>query len=85
MSQATELQTHSAQSAAPRVPISLRLPPQIISQIDSYADEHRMTKTDAFLYFVQKGMTVSSSEPQVEKLNDIDRRLERIEELLGKR
>ena len=77
----TPLLQHAG-DVAPRVPISLRLPPQIISAVDTYAADNRMTKTDAFMFFVQKGMDASAREPGEEKLDAIDRRLERIEEML---
>lgn len=82
MSQVTTPLSQHAGDVAPRVPISLRLPPQIINAVDAFATDNRMTKTDAFMFFVQKGMDASAAEPQGAKLDAIDRRLERIEELL---
>ena len=85
MSQVHPSSSHHAGDVAPRVPISLRLPPQIISAVDSFAASNRLTKTDAFMFFVQKGMDATASEPHDAKLDAIDRRLERIEELLSER
>ena len=82
MSQVNIPSSQHAGDVAPRVPISLRLPPQIISAVDTFAADNRMTKTDAFMFFVQKGMDASAAEPREQKLDAIDRRLERIEELL---
>ena len=82
MSQVNIPLSQHAGDVAPRVPISLRLPPQIISAVDTFAADNRMTKTDAFMFFVQKGMDASAEEPRTAKLESIDRRLERIEELL---
>ena len=84
MSQVNIPFTQHADDVAPRVPISFRLPPQIIEAVDTYAQDNRMTKTDAFVFFVQKGMDGLAAEPSAAKLDAIDRRLERIEELLAK-
>ena len=43
-------------TAVPRVPLSLRLPVQVVESVDAYACEQRISKTDAFLHFVTKGM-----------------------------
>ena len=85
MSQATAPYTHHAGDVAPRVPISLRLPPQIISEVDRFASANHLTKTDAFVYFVQKGMDGHRAEPQTEKLDAISMQLQRIESLLHQR
>lgn len=76
---------HAGGDVALRVPVSFRLPPEIISAVSAYAAEHRLSKTDAFTYFVQKGMEAAAAGPQDAKLDAIDRRLGRIEELLSYR
>ena len=85
MSQATTPSMHHAGDVAPRVPISLRIPPQILSAVDDFAAANRLTKTDAFVFFVQKGMDASEAQPQTDRLDAIDVRLQRIEELLSAR
>lgn len=49
-------ETDSNSSAPKRVPLSLRLPVQVVESVDRYASENRMSKTDAFLHFLRRGM-----------------------------
>ena len=48
-------ETDSNSSAPKRVPLSLRLPVQVVESVDRYASENRMSKTDAFLHFFAGG------------------------------
>ena len=59
-------------TAMPRVPLSLRLPVQVVESVGAYACEQRISKTDAFLYFVTKGM-------ESENPPDTNEQLERIQ------
>ncbi len=85
MSQENALISSHSSDVAPRVPVSFRLPPQIISAVDTYATDNRLSKTDAFVFFVQKGMDATVKDVQDSTLKSIDTRLERIEEMLGAR
>lgn len=44
-------------SASPRVPISLRLPRDVIDTVSAFAESRHMSKTDAFLHFLRQGIT----------------------------
>lgn len=39
-----------------RTPVSLRIPPMIAEQVEAYAAEHGMSKTDAYVFFLQAGL-----------------------------
>ena len=41
--------THSIVAREPRTAVSLRLPPELVSEVEQFASEHRLSKTDAFL------------------------------------
>lgn len=71
-----------SQSAAPRIPLSLRLPAHVIEAVDGYAHEHGMSKTDAFLHFLRKG--IEAEQPaQAESLDEIKRELAQIKQMLA--
>ena len=40
----------------PRTAVSLRLPSALLDTVKQYATEHRLSKTDAFLHFLNKGI-----------------------------
>lgn len=65
--------TSIAPARESRVAISLRLPPVLVDTVERYAAEHRLSKTDAFLHFLSKGITAESG-------GDAATALERIEE-----
>ena len=39
-----------------RVPVSLRLPENVVSAISAYAEKHALRKTDAYLHFLELGI-----------------------------
>ena len=65
--------TSIAPARESRVAISLRLPPVLVDTVERYAVEHRLSKTDAFLHFLSKGIAA-------EHESDAATALERIEE-----
>ena len=79
------LSQHAGGDVALRVPVSFRLPPEITTAVGEYASSHSLSKTDAFVFFLQKGMDAVFAAPQDAKLDAIDRRLGRIEALLSER
>ena len=56
----------SSESAAPRVPLSLRVPASVLAAIESYAEARGLSKTDSFLHFLQKGMEAEDLSSQLE-------------------
>lgn len=71
-------------TALPRVPLSLRLPKQVVETVDDYARVNRLSKTDAFLHFLQKGIDVEEGSASSERLSEIERQLEQIKEMLSR-
>ena len=61
-------ETDSNSSAPKRVPLSLRLPVQVVESVDRYASENRMSKTDAFLHFLRRGMDAERGELRLDQL-----------------
>ena len=55
----------------PRVPISLRLPRDVIKAVDSFAKTHGMSKTDAFLHFLRRGIDggQTTDSPQLQHIS----------------
>ena len=56
----------SSEPAAPRVPLSLRVPASVLAAIESYAEARGLSKTDSFLHFLQKGMEAEDLSSQLE-------------------
>ena len=65
-------ETDSNSSAPKRVPLSLRLPVQVVESVDRYASENRMSKTDAFLHFLRRGMDAERGELRLDQLVRIE-------------
>lgn len=66
-----DIQATSAR--APRTAVSLRLPSELVSAVEQFASEHRLSKTDAFLHFLNRGI-------ESEKRKTEDGALARIEQ-----
>lgn len=47
---------------AGRTPVSFRVPAHIVEAVDRYARRHSMSKTDAFVHFVEAGLRAEESE-----------------------
>lgn len=62
--------------AEPRLPVAMRLPRREVEAVDAYARENGLTKTDAFLYFLRRGIND-------ERSSEYDARLAAIEDLLN--
>lgn len=56
----------------PRTAISLRLPSALLDTVERYAAEHRLSKTDAFLHFLSKGIEAEESSGFSEALAQIE-------------
>lgn len=56
--------THSTVAREPRIAVSLRLPPELVSEVEQFASEHHLSKTDAFLHFLNKGIESEKSEQE---------------------
>lgn len=70
----------SATRPARRIPVSLRLPPRIATAVDAFAAERDMSKTDAYLELIEKGLDAVGTAGNV--ATDIRVRLDEILELL---
>lgn len=71
-----------AEAALPRTPIALRLPHQEVEAVDRYARTHSLTRTEAFLRLLRKGLAAEQNELDNEKLDAIQRSLDRVINLL---
>lgn len=65
-------------AAEPRVPTSLRIPTRIMEVVSTYAETHGLSKTDAFLHFVELGMEHQRSTDEAPQLSSISERLDRV-------
>lgn len=59
----------------PRTAISLRLPSALLDTVERYATEHRLSKTDAFLHFLSKGIEAEESSGFSEVLAQIEEKV----------
>ncbi len=65
-------------SVATRVPISLRLPAEIMGEIDAYANKSGIRKTDAFLHFLQRGIDSERENSDYNRLAIMESRIDEI-------
>ena len=66
---------HSIVAREPRTAVSLRLPPELVSEVEQFASEHRLSKTDAFLHFLNKGIESEKSEQENATLARIEQKV----------
>lgn len=50
----------SAEATTLKIPVSLRLPRDVVEAVDSYALDHSLTKTDAYEHFLR--LAISSKQ-----------------------
>ena len=67
--------THSTVAREPRTAVSLRLPPELVSEVEQFASEHRLSKTDAFIHFLNKGIESEDSEQENATLARIEQKV----------
>ena len=67
--------THSIVAREPRIAVSLRLPPELVCAVEQFASEHHLSKTDAFLHFLNKGMESEKSERENAALARIEQKV----------
>lgn len=65
-----------------RKALSLRVPPAIAEQVESYARKHGIRKTDAYIHFLEAGLNQDSQNIQ-SALSGIDSKLDSLRALLG--
>ena len=62
-----------------KVPVSLRLPVSLAKQVEQYANENRLTKTDAYEHFLRLGLECSGSEESsTAQLSSLAEKLDKI-------
>ena len=59
----------------PRTAVSLRLPSELVSTIEQFAFEHRLSKTDAFLHFLNRGIESEKHETEDDTLARIEQKV----------
>ena len=66
-----------------RTRVSLRLPPELAEQIERYAIENRLSKTDAYVRFLRLGLEAQEAHAGEEALREISEKLDSVLERLG--
>ena len=62
-----------------KVPVSLRLPVSLAKQVEQYANENRLTKTDAYEHFLRLGLEWSGGEESsTAQLSSLAEKLDKI-------
>lgn len=74
----------AAEKTVSRVPVAFRLPPEEAREVERYARTHELTKTEAFVRLLRKGIEADRSSREQKQLDEIQRSLDRILALLGK-
>ena len=67
--------TAMSSAREPRTAISLRLPPSLINTVERYAAKHRLSKTDAFLHFLSKGIEAEEGDDAADALARIEQKV----------
>ena len=73
--------TAAAVTYGTKVPVSLRLPRAVVEAVERYASEQGVSKTDAFLHFIEGGMNASRAGGG-DKLDAIGKKLDRVLDVL---
>ena len=68
-----DIQATSAR--APRTAVSLRLPSELVGAVEQFASEHRLSKTDAFLHFLNRGIESEKRETEDDTLARIEQKV----------
>ncbi len=58
-----------------RAAVSLRLPPSLVSVVERYAAEHHLSKTDAFLHFLSRGIEAEKNDDAADALARIEQKV----------
>lgn len=66
-----------------RTRVSLRLPPELAERIERYADENRLSKTDAYVRFLRLGLEAEKDRADSAALQEISEKLDSVLERLG--
>ena len=62
----------------PRVPVAMRLPRREVEMVSAFAQEHGRTKTDAFLFYLRKGIDSEQESQQGDRLSGIETMLKEV-------
>lgn len=65
----------TASARKPRTAVSLRLPQELVKTVEQFAVEHRMSKTDAFLHFLSKGIESENDDREIDTLARIEQKV----------
>lgn len=63
---------------ANRIPLSLRLPPSVMDEVDAYARREGVRKTDAFLHLLNMGIQAQRERNGEDRLAAIESRLDEV-------
>lgn len=67
--------THSTVAGEPRTAVSLRLPRELVGAVEQFASEHHLSKTDAFLHFLNRGIESEKRETEDGTLARIEQKV----------
>ncbi len=59
-----------------RVPVSLRLPRELVDAIDSYTVKNDLKKTDAYIHFLQRGISLDQQDAFVKKIDSLHHKID---------
>ena len=65
-----------------RVPLSLRLPERVVQPIDEYARQNHVSRTEAFLHFLELGLEAEQHQNDETDLRDIHTKVNEILKIL---
>ena len=74
----------SLRTASAKVPLSLRLPESIVTKVEEFARQNRISKTEAFQRFIEKGIAADESSVARE-LESIHAEIARLRRAVGMR
>ena len=73
----------SGERPAGRSHVTLRLPQRIASEVDSFAKEHALRKTDAYIHFLELGLNAANAAAASSTLDEVNDKLDRIMKHMG--
>lgn len=66
-----------------KVPVSLRLPRELVDVIDVYISENNLKKTDAYIHFLQQGVALEKQDASIEKIDSLHSKVDSIIQALS--
>ena len=73
----------SGEASTLKIPVSLRLPRDVVEAVDAYAGAHSLTKTDAYEHFLRLAISSKQQPCDAEKTASLSEKLDSVLDILN--